>query len=58
LQDYQQLVAMARDGGASTRLAIQMKNMLADWLTNHICKLDTSLRECAQPIPRNLTLRN
>jgi len=49
LADYQELVAAARAGGANSKLAIQMKQMLADWLTSHICKIDTSLRDCPAP---------
>jgi len=51
LQDYQNLVALAQSGGATSRLAIQLKQMLADWLTGHICKIDTSLRGCHPPEP-------
>jgi methyl-accepting chemotaxis protein len=50
LADYQQLVAQAQAGGSTSRLAIQLKQMLADWLTGHICKIDTNLRGC-QPAP-------
>jgi hemerythrin-like metal-binding protein len=51
LQDYQKLVSLAKTGGASSRLALQLKQLLADWLTSHICKIDTSLRECSPPAP-------
>ena len=51
LKDYQTLVALAQSGGASSRLAIQLKQLLGDWLKNHICKIDTSLRDCHAPAP-------
>jgi hemerythrin-like metal-binding protein len=47
LADYQELVATARVTGASSRLALQLKKMLANWLTAHICRIDTQLRGCA-----------
>jgi methyl-accepting chemotaxis protein len=47
LADYQELVATARTTGASSRLALQLKKMLANWLTAHICRIDTQLRNCA-----------
>jgi hemerythrin-like metal-binding protein len=57
LQDYQQLVALAQADGATTRLGIQLKQMLADWLTSHICKIDTNLRGChtAEPYHTSTT---
>jgi methyl-accepting chemotaxis protein len=50
LADYQRMMGQAKAGGASTRLAIELKQMLADWLSAHICKIDTQLRGC-QPQP-------
>jgi hemerythrin-like metal-binding protein len=47
LQDYQRLVEMVEAGGATTKVAIELKRMLADWLTSHICRIDTKLRDCA-----------
>jgi len=46
LHDYQQLMADAKSGGASSRLALKLKQILADWLAGHICKIDTQLRRC------------
>jgi len=50
LADYQRLMGEAKAAGASTRLAIDLKKMLADWLSAHICKIDSQLRDC-QPAP-------
>ena len=51
LKDYQQLMADARAQGASTRVAIQLKKMLADWLAMHICNIDHKLRDCHPAAP-------
>ena len=55
LRDYEKLVADAQAGGASSRLALQLKQMLADWLASHICRVDTQLREC-QPEPYHTSI--
>ena len=46
LKDYEQLVAMVNQNGATTKVALQVKQMLGDWLSNHICRIDTGLRNC------------
>jgi len=46
LKDYEQLVVMVKENGASSRVALKLKQMLGDWLTSHICRIDTSLRQC------------
>ena len=46
LRDYERVVAMVNENGATTKAALVLKQMLADWLTNHICRVDTSLRNC------------
>jgi methyl-accepting chemotaxis protein len=50
LADYQRMMGQAKSGGANTSLAIELKKMLADWLSAHICKIDSQLRDC-QPQP-------
>jgi methyl-accepting chemotaxis protein len=57
LGDYQNLMAQAQAGGATSRLALQLKQMLADWLASHICKIDTNLRGChpAEPFKTSIT---
>ncbi|HUC86022.1 MAG TPA: bacteriohemerythrin, partial [Candidatus Acidoferrales bacterium] len=47
LKDYGQVVAMVKKNGATTKVAIQLKQMLGDWLASHICGIDTSLRHCS-----------
>jgi hemerythrin len=41
-------VEIVKRDGASTTAVIQLKEMLGNWLKNHICKVDTQLRGCAQ----------
>jgi len=46
LQDYGRVVGMVKENGASTKAAIELKRMLGDWLTSHICRIDVALRDC------------
>jgi hemerythrin-like metal-binding protein len=46
LQDYERVVAMVKENGASSKAAIELKRMLGDWLTSHICRIDVALRKC------------
>jgi methyl-accepting chemotaxis protein len=48
LHDYESLAELVKRDGASTTVVIQLKEMLADWLKNHICSVDTHLRSCGQ----------
>ncbi len=48
LKDYESLVAIVQREGASTTVVIKLKQMLADWLKNHICRVDTNLRGCRE----------
>jgi methyl-accepting chemotaxis protein len=34
--------------GATTSLILELKNMTSAWLVNHICKVDTGLRQCGR----------
>ena len=47
LRDYERLVELVKCGGATTTLVIQVKELLGNWLKNHICSVDTQLRACA-----------
>ena len=60
LQDYEQVMAMVKANGASTKVALQLKQMLGDWLTNHICRIDTGLRNCPgnHPAPATAARRS
>jgi hemerythrin-like metal-binding protein len=51
LGDYQKLVQEAQRTGPTPELAHAVKEMLAEWLTAHICKVDTNLRGCHPPQP-------
>jgi hemerythrin-like metal-binding protein len=48
LSDYGSLVELVKRDGASTTVVIQLKEMLGNWLNNHICKVDANLRGCAK----------
>jgi len=48
LKDYEKLTEIVRRDGASTTTVIQLKEMLANWLKDHICNVDTHLRTCCQ----------
>ncbi|MBK8476111.1 MAG: bacteriohemerythrin [Opitutaceae bacterium] len=46
LRDYQALVQSAHQHGPTPELGQDVKKLLGDWLTSHICKIDTNLRGC------------
>jgi hemerythrin len=48
LQDYTELVAaFERSGGSgTTAMVLKLKDMVANWLVNHICSVDTGLKDC------------
>jgi hemerythrin-like metal-binding protein len=46
LRDYQELCATVQREGASTTAVLRLKDMLGNWLQNHICSIDLRLREC------------
>jgi methyl-accepting chemotaxis protein len=41
--------------GATTSLVLELKNIASSWLKNHICKVDTGLRQCRQTCTRAST---
>ena len=47
LRDFGQLYEMVAQEGATTRAVLQLQKMLGDWLRNHVCTVDTGLRQCA-----------
>jgi methyl-accepting chemotaxis protein len=51
LTQFQKLVATFEAKGPSTSLLLDLKQLVADWLTNHICFVDTNLRKCASARP-------
>jgi hemerythrin-like metal-binding protein len=46
LRDYDRLVEIVKRDGATTTAVIQVKELLGNWLKNHICGTDTKLRTC------------
>jgi hemerythrin-like metal-binding protein len=53
LNDYTEIVEMVQRNGATTHVALKLKQMLGDWLANHICRIDTGLRQCQTAAHRN-----
>lgn len=56
LQEFEKLAASLEKDGVSTRLVLRLKELLGDWLKNHICKVDVQLRGCgsrAKPATAN-----
>ena len=47
LRDYETLVEIVKRDGPSTTAVLQIKDLLGNWLKNHICAIDTKLRTCA-----------
>ncbi len=48
LSAFGRLVAEFEEKGESTILLFKLKEMVSVWLTEHICTVDTGLRECSQ----------
>jgi hemerythrin-like metal-binding protein len=51
LKTFQKLVATFEAKGPSTAVLLDLKQLVADWLKNHICSVDTGLRNCASESP-------
>ena len=47
LRDYETLAEIIKRDGPSTTAVLQVKDLLGNWLKNHICSIDTKLRTCA-----------
>jgi hemerythrin len=47
LRDYEGLVEVVKRDGPSTTAVLRIKELLGNWLKNHICAIDTKLRACA-----------
>ena len=58
LSDYEKLVEIVKRDGPSTTAVIQIKELLGNWLKNHICGIDTKLRTCVAngSRPRSVTV--
>lgn len=46
LHDFEAIIETVKHQGATTSILLQLKTMVRDWLQNHICSIDTHLREC------------
>jgi hemerythrin-like metal-binding protein len=46
LRDYETLAEIIKRDGPSTTAVLQIKDLLGNWLKNHICSVDTKLRGC------------
>jgi len=53
LNDYERVLEMVKRDGASSRVALELKKMLGDWLTSHICRIDTNLRDCSAAVHKH-----
>ena len=51
LKEFQKIAASFEAKGGSTAIVLGLKGLVADWLTNHICAVDTKLRTCASAHP-------
>jgi hemerythrin-like metal-binding protein len=47
LSDFGKLVASFEARGETTAVLLDLRRLVADWLVNHICSVDTKLRGCA-----------
>ncbi len=47
LREYEKLVEIVKRDGPSTTAVLQIRELLGNWLKNHICSIDTNLRNCA-----------
>ena len=46
LNEYAKLAETVKRDGPTTAAAIQVKELLANWLGSHICGIDTQMRKC------------
>jgi methyl-accepting chemotaxis protein len=46
LKDFTAIAAEFNAGNTSTTVLLELRKLVGDWLTNHICKIDTKLRTC------------
>jgi methyl-accepting chemotaxis protein len=51
LQSFEKLAAQFETKGESTSILLDLRRLVADWLVNHICSVDTKLRSCPTPCP-------
>lgn len=51
LADFENLAASFEKEGESVRLLLDLRRLVGEWLTNHICSVDTKLRTCDAACP-------
>jgi methyl-accepting chemotaxis protein len=54
LKTFAKLAADFEAKGASTTVLLDLRQLVADWLVNHICAVDTKLRGAPAPAPESL----
>jgi len=47
LRDYAGFVETMKRDGPSSALLLKLRDLVGEWLRNHICSVDTRLRECS-----------
>jgi hemerythrin-like metal-binding protein len=47
LKKYTEILERLKKDGATTRLVLDLKELVGNWLQKHICSVDTKLRGCA-----------
>ena len=47
LEEFARMSAAFENGQGSTSLLLELRKLVAAWLTGHICSIDTKLRGCA-----------
>lgn len=45
--DFTALATTFEEGKVSTKLLLDLRRLVGDWLKGHICQVDTGLRSCA-----------
>jgi len=48
LQEFQKIAQDFETKGGNTAIVLGLKGLVAEWLTTHICNVDTKLRACAR----------
>ena len=57
LHRFRKLVADFEAKGESLAVLISLKSLVADWLANHICSVDTNLRKCSSGCSTSRSVR-
>jgi hemerythrin len=47
LENFRSVAAQFKAQGATTSVLLDLRKLVAEWLTGHICAIDTKLRPCA-----------